>query len=486
MSSCVLIITQSSSLHGLGDDSEVEDHLEFLTSLLKGKFSNQQKGKKKWLENRLDRMSGMVFEGFIPIEWMKETDMILNLIKNQKITPTVVIPRFIMYNRRVALELFKNRICMVDDIPGELLDDREFLLDCISLDPKILLFFDCDEDFNVEIVSRHRRAILFVSKDLIHSQSFIEKVSKVDKYLGMNLPDCNLNSETPYSLRNNKEFVLAALLLNGRALEFVSDELKNDFDVMVQALAEIYAIKHIPHCFQDLELMKQLIMKRNSVLELAPFTLIDNKEFIIELMRKDGMLIYYASHRLRMDRDVVLAAVSQNSEALTYVPNEFVVDKEILIEAANHKQNQSFLYLASDNLKSDREFVLEIVKKQGLALQYVHPSLQSDKVIVKEALASIEESFMYASSALREDTGFIVELVKEGYPSVLEYAAIDVDRDMAMSLIKINGHCLKYLQRLYPDEEMEKEAVKQNGFAFEYSDLLFEERMNHFYYGARI
>ena len=51
-------------------------------------------------------------------------------------------------------------------------------------------------------------------------------------------------------------------------------------------------------------------------------------------MTEDGYALGYASAALRGDKEVVLAAVAQKSDALQYASAEWKVDKEVL--AARH------------------------------------------------------------------------------------------------------------------------------------------------------
>ena len=64
----------------------------------------------------------------------------------------------------------------------------------------------------------------------------------------------------------------------------------------------------------------------------------NNREYVIENVKKEGALVEFASPELRDDKEVILEAIKNNPEALEF---------------------------ASDRLKGDREVVYESVSKVG-------------------------------------------------------------------------------------------------------------------------
>merc|ERR1711907_167338 len=87
--------------------------------------------------------------------------------------------------------------------------------------------------------------------------------------------------------------------------------------------------------------------------------------------------LYYASDTLKMDKDVVLAAVD----------NDY----------------RSFFY-ADDILKDDLEFVLVIVgDHDGRALEFVSPDLKMNKAVVTAAVSNNCDALQYASDGMKAD-----------------------------------------------------------------------------------
>lgn len=66
-------------------------------------------------------------------------------------------------------------------------------------------------------------------------------------------------------------------------------------------------------------------------------------------------------------------------------------------------------FLKSDNeeLRKDKEIVIEVVKQDGRALEYASEELKSDKEIVIEAVKQNGEALIYASDRLKNDAELI-------------------------------------------------------------------------------
>ena len=82
---------------------------------------------------------------------------------------------------------------------------------------------------------------------------------------------------------------------------------------------------------------------------------------------------------LRRNKQIVLEILKKNGSELIYVSEELRSDKEVVLEAV--KQNGRTLYNASNDLKSDKEVVLVSVRNDAIFLNYASESLKSDKKI---------------------------------------------------------------------------------------------------------
>ena len=116
-------------------------------------------------------------------------------------------------------------------------------------------------------------------------------------------------------------------------------------------------------------------------LEYASDALRNDKEVVLAAVKLDGRALKYASADLKNDKDVVLAAMKQNGWALCWAGDDLRNDKVIVLAAV--KQHGIILFYASADLKNDTDVVLAAVKQNGMALKFASAKLKKDPDIRK-------------------------------------------------------------------------------------------------------
>ena len=129
----------------------------------------------------------------------------------------------------------------------------------------------------------------------------------------------------------------------------------------------------------------------------------EDKEITLKVVKKIGTFLEYASERLKNDREVVMTAITSeaeglispweilNGKALLFASDELRSDREFMIEVL--QKNPNALEYATDELKNDKEVVLKAVKNNGVALEFASERLRDDKEIIIEAWRSLRECF---------------------------------------------------------------------------------------------
>lgn len=108
--------------------------------------------------------------------------------------------------------------------------------------------------------------------------------------------------------------------------------------------------------------------QRSSIFQYFDESMRGDKEFVLDVVKKDGMALEFVTNNLKADRDVVLAAVRQNGYALQF---------------------------AAESLKADKGIILEAVKQNGYALQYATEKPRSNKIFQKQLFETNFSSFEY-------------------------------------------------------------------------------------------
>jgi hypothetical protein len=86
------------------------------------------------------------------------------------------------------------------------------------------------------------------------------------------------------------------------------------------------------------------------------------KYLLCEVLTRYGELLHITSDGNKDDKEIVMNLFGQNNK-ITYLNNEMKNDKEVIMEAV--KYDGYVLKLASENLQNDKEVVLAAVKQEG-------------------------------------------------------------------------------------------------------------------------
>jgi hypothetical protein len=177
-----------------------------------------------------------------------------------------------------------------------------------------------------------------------------------------------------YPYNSNKKIVLALIEKLGhfnyhshkkdKILDYVSDELKADKDVVLAA-----------------------VKKDGISLKYASANLKADKEVVLAAVEKSEYALNYASDELKADKEVILAAVKHHPTAFQFVPNDFKEDPQnkALILAAVTKYGNTLMYLPQI-WRDDEDIMLAAIKQNRLTIHFASDKLKNKKEIVLAAL----------------------------------------------------------------------------------------------------
>jgi len=151
----------------------------------------------------------------------------------------------------------------------------------------------------------------------------------------------------------------------------------------------------------------------------------------------------FACEKLRVDRDVMLHAVSQNGFTLLLGAEAARGDREVVLAAV--KQAGGALEFAAATLQDDKEVVLAAVAQDGLALDHASLSLCDDDEVVCAALTQNGRALEFASERLCDARAVVmVAVAEDGY--ALEFASekLQADRELVLRALKEDGGALEF------------------------------------------
>jgi len=216
--------------------------------------------------------------------------------------------------------------------------------------------------------------------------------------------------------KDDKNLALVAVAKHADALQFVSERLRNDVEVVQAAIRNnnevVLAVRKLDYVvgFTPYQNSADPIKKNGLVLEFVSQEVKENKAVVLEAIRKSPPALQFASNGIRKtinecglgmeewrgnDREAVLVAVNQRGHALEYASIELQGDPEIVLAAV--KNRWSALQFASESTRNDKEIILTALVQDGQALQYASKLLQNDPEVVLAAIKKKPEALRYAS-----------------------------------------------------------------------------------------
>ena len=244
-----------------------------------------------------------------------------------------------------------------------------------------------------------------------------------------------LFENAPEALRADRQVALAAVAKRGEALQCASEGLRADPEFMravrqrlLEAIAQADSFdawrlfENAPAALRaDRQVALAAVVKHGDALEYASAALRDDPEFMRSVRQRllediaqadsfDAWRLFRdAPAALRADRQVALAAVAENGDALQLASEELRDDRQVaLVAVAKYGPALDF---ASEALRDDRQVVLAAVTNDGHALKHASAALRDDRQVVLAAVAENGFALRHASEALREDTRFVLEAV---------------------------------------------------------------------------
>ena len=167
------------------------------------------------------------------------------------------------------------------------------------------------------------------------------------------------------------------------------------------------------------------------------------RKFMLGLVQRDGMALKYAPRRLRKDRELVMAAMAQNAQALQSSAT-LKDDRDVVLAAV--QQDGMALKYAAPTLKADRDVVLAAVQRHGYTLQYAADALKADRKVVLAAFEQDDRALRFAAAALSTDCEFMTRVFWDRARLLFLGQAKNPDCPLSLLPIEvIREHCLPAL-----------------------------------------
>jgi len=223
----------------------------------------------------------------------------------------------------------------------------------------------------------------------------------------------------------------------------------------------------------------------DKLLQVSPETInslfkmfIQDEHFVQEFcaQSEDSLNWIRLSEELKNNRNIVLEVVRQNGSDLEHASNELKNDKEIVLEAVLEDGNA--LQFASDRLKADVEVVLRAIQQNIYALQYASSSI-THLLITPEFVKKNSYLLQFASENIKKDEEVVLAAIQQDW-RCLQYASDELkqDKEFILAAIQQDWRCLQYASdELKQDKEFILAAIQQDWRCLQYaSDELKQDK----------
>lgn len=260
------------------------------------------------------------------------------------------------------------------------------------------------------------------------------------------------------NLKNDVDIILQALKYGYRSYISISDVVRND-EKFILGLADIGdplpLYKLVPDVFRDDEIFMERAIKYNPIfIGVISDRLRNNSDFFLDVTKKYGknqLFLREASVDLKSNRDFVLKMLE--CETADCMPNVLDDDADVILAFAKKKKIISI----SDRLRDDKDFILKLMEiRRDVLYKAASKRLRDDEDVILKSLKYKKDSLYYASERLKDDKEFVKKAmdVKDG---VLQYASkrLRDDIDLAIYSIMKNPKNVKYISsRLKKDSRI--------------------------------
>jgi predicted RNA-binding protein (virulence factor B family) len=396
-------------------------------------------------------------------------------------------------DKAIVLLAMKNGVGREFEFADQTLkNDKEFIMELIPLYPYVAEFIDESLKKDKEVVfslmsgnffnhhfDRDDSIYKIFPTNVFDNKDFVLELLKVKSRYTLAASCQNLRKDRAFVLevlKNNpldlryvdksllfdKELVLTAVSLNGNSLEYADEILKKDKEVVLSAVSNSGGALQ----FADKELKK-------------------DRQIVMQAVNKDGNVLQYADPIFWKDREIVMTAINGSAYALEYADISLRKDREIVLKIANSYEGRAIMF-AADDLKKDRELVLQAIKSDPSAFDFIDSSLKRDKNILSEVLSSVfwSDAVMYVDNKLKNDREFVRNiLLKNG--NFFQFISPELKKDKELILLTlssdfINDNVLFDLfnnldSKLKSDREILTFGLKRNVNVLYYADESFKK-----------
>lgn len=346
------------------------------------------------------------------------------------------LPKHLQINHEIALIALNTNRDNWFKLDDSLINNPTFLVDAVKINGAFLQFIEIDFLNHHEIIFnaiKQLSKVYLVSElydflkhkcpAIYEDESFIFNVLNIEKNCGSDI----FFNYIPEWLLNDREFIFKAISINGAIIKFASKDLLNDVDFMKIVIEKNDVCYLYAYDLANLEVDYSIILEildysSGDLYDSFPDSLKYNQDVLWMILNQNTFYMepnnikkIYNNLDLDLKNKLEIPSVFKTMHPflLAALP-EKSKDNDELVRIACEFDN-SLLEFASDRLKNDREFILNIFQKskgfecdwRGHCLNYASDEIQNDITFIKKLIeihgtVSDEEPLQFLSENIKK------------------------------------------------------------------------------------
>lgn len=267
-------------------------------------------------------------------------------------------------------------------------------------------------------------------------------------------------------LRHDESFVWRAVKTNYKVLRFVSDDLRRSRTFMLRCVVEhrVHSLSFACEATlrSDREFMLSCIRVHGSALQFASDQLKDDRELVLVAIENNGYL-KYASPELRSDRAFVRQCVRIKPRSIEFVSDELKNDTQFILSLLT--ENDKCWKHITDHHTKDEQFMLEAIRRScnsATIRQYMHHSLRRNFHFLWQLVKLHAEYYsLYASRRFKQRHSlFILKCIELHGSDFMRRVSIKARSDprFVLRAVKKDPECIRFAsKKLQRDDEFKRE-----------------------------
>ncbi|MCA9766766.1 MAG: DUF4116 domain-containing protein [Carnobacterium sp.] len=248
---------------------------------------------------------------------------------------------------------------------------------------------------------------------------------------------------------SERELMLFVLKQNGFVYPLINENLKNDKDIIISATSSgcyDFDVNSIDNKFKnDREIALSVVKNKGTDLKWFSEHIKEDRDLVLQAVKRDQRAIRYANDALKKDEEIALAACGGFGHVYDYISKDLLSDKQFVLKIISSKSyidERDLLNSLGDNLKKDFDIILPFLQNNGNLLDIADVSIRNNIYIIKELMKRSDSSFFFRAigSSLTSDRYGMLELISLNN-RIFPYASsiLKNDKSFLLEVLKLDN-----------------------------------------------